>query len=209
MRWLRRLAGTCTIASAPALAGCGDDSTTGEPEPAFDYAACARPMRDPSCSGSDCGLTPEARDYLAIMLDEVARAGHADVFTPTEAEYLPLVDDLRIHYQLQVSWFRLATTVRFDLPDTEELLRQEMAAHIAGWRVPTAVADPDELASAVESCHALLEYDPCTDNHADFYVHDRHDGAQPDCVSEPTLVVVDAADASTLECVVEAPLPCG
>lgn len=211
---MRRL---CTLAALLLLTACsddfdplglGDDSTTGEPEPSFDYSACARPMQDPRCTGSDCGLTPDARDQLAMMLDEVAEAGHADLFFPTAAESFPLVDELRIDYQLQLGWFRFATTVHFDVPDTEELLRQEMAAHIAGWRVPGMVASPAELAAAVESCHELLEYDPCTDNQADFFVHDRYDWAQPQCVYKSTSVVIDAADASTLECFVEAPQPC-
>jgi hypothetical protein len=209
--------GVAALAISALLAGCsddfdplglGDDSTTGEPEPTFDYGACPEPMRDPGCTGSDCGLTPEAQEYLAVMLEEVAQAGHADVFQPTRAEYLALVDELRIDYQLQVSWFRLASTVHFDVPDTEELLRQEMAAHITGWRVPASVAPPEALSLAVEDCHALLEYDPCTDNHADFYVHDRYDWSQPECVYKSTVVVLDAEDASTLECIVEEPQPC-
>lgn len=217
MAWLHRVVGAGALASAWPLAGCsddfdplglGDDSTTGEPEPTFDYGACPEPMQDPSCTGSDCGLTPEAQEYLAIMLDEVAQAGHAGVFTPTRAEYLALVDELRIHYQLQVSWFRLATSVHLDVPDSEALLRQEMAAHIAGWRVPASVATPEALSLAVEGCHALLEYDPCTDNQADFYVHDRYDWSEPQCVYKSSVVVLDAADASTLECLVEEPQPC-
>ncbi len=200
------------------LTACGDDfdplglgdgsTTTGEPEPSFDYAACPGRMRDPSCTGSACGLTPEAQEHLAIFLDEVAQAGYADVFSPTEAEYLPLVDALRIDYQLQVGWFRVARTVHLDVPDTEALLRQEMAAHLAGWRVPSSVARPEELSAAVEACHALLEYDPCTDNQADFFVRDHYDWSQPDCVYKTTAVVLDAADASTLECLVEEPQPC-
>ena len=207
-----------TIALAALSSACSDDqfdpfgldSTTAEPEPepTFDYSVCAPPMRDASCSPTDCGLTPAAQGYLDIMLDEVLQAGHAGVFTPTEADYDPYIDELRIDYQLQVSWFRLATTVHFDVPDTEELLRQEMAAHIAGWRVPSMVARPEELSAAVEQCHALLEYDPCTDDHPDFFVHDSYDWAQPDCVYKSTSVVLDAADASTLECVVEAPQAC-
>jgi hypothetical protein len=188
--------------------GLDDDSTTGEPEPTFDYAVCPPPMQDPQCSGSLCGLTPEAQDYLTIMLDMVAQAGHADVFAPTKAEYLALVDELRIDYQLQVSWFRIATTVHFDVPDTEELLRQEMAAHIAGWRVPSSVASPEAIAGAVDACNSLLEYDPCTDNQLEFYVHEHYDWAQPDCVYKSSYVVIDAADASTLECAVEEPQPC-
>jgi hypothetical protein len=158
--------------------------------------------------GSECGRTPEAEGYLAIMLEVVLEAGHAAAFTPTEAEYFPLVDDLRIDYQLQVSWYRAATSVHFDVPDTEELLREEMAAHVAGWRVPIAVAAPDEIEAAVEGCHSLLDYDPCLDNHPDFYVYEHYDWADPACVYKSTSVVVDAADASTLECVVEEPQPC-
>ena len=188
--------------------GLDEDSTTGTPEPTFDYSACAPPLRDPQCTGSDCGLTPEAQDYLALMLDVVSDAGHADVFAPTRAEYDPLVDELRIDYQLQVSWFRLATAVHFDVPDTEELLRQEIASHVDGWRVPSSVASPEAISAAVSSCSALLEYDPCMDDHADFYVHDRYDWEQPGCVYKSTYVVVDAADASTLECAVEEPQPC-
>jgi hypothetical protein len=188
--------------------GLDDDTTTGEPEPTFDYAACPPPMRDPPCIGSECGRTPEAQDYLAIMLDVVAEAGRSDVFAPTKAEYFPLVDELHIDYQLQVSWFRFATTVHFDVPDTEELLRQEMAMHIDGWRVPLSVAAPDELSNQVEACNELLEYDPCTDNQPDFYVYDHYDWAQPDCVYKSSYVVIDAADASTLECAVEEPQPC-
>lgn len=218
MRWPSSIRCIAVAIAALTCTGCSDDefdpfgldstTTPPEPEPTFDYSVCAPPMRDASCSPSDCGLTPEAQAHLDIMLDEVLQAGHADVFTPTEAEYDPFVDELRIDYQLQVSWFRIATTVHFDVPDTEELMRQEMAAHIAGWRVPSTVARPEEIAAAVEQCHALLEYDPCTDDHPDFFVHDSYDWSNPDCIYKSTSVVVDAADASTLECVVEAPQPC-
>lgn len=214
MRWFRALA---CIGAVLLPAGCGDhfeplglgDSTSGEPEPTFDYAACPPAMRDPSCTGSACGIGPEAQDRLAIFIDEVEQAGHAEAFVPTKAEYFPHLGELRIDYQLQVGWFRFASSVRFDVPDTEALLRQEIAAHVAGWRVPSAVARPEELAAAVEGCHALLEYDPCTDNQPDFLVHERYDWAQPECVYKSTVVVVDAADASTLECMVETPQPCG
>jgi len=188
--------------------GLDDDGTTGEPEPTFDYDDCPAPMQDPRCIGSDCGRTPEAQDYLAIMLDVVSSAGYAEEFAPTKAEYFPLVDELRIDYQLQVSWFRAATTVHFDVPDTEELLRQEMASHVNGWRIPYAVASPEELAAVVESCSPLLEYDPCTDDQPDFYVYENYDWAEPECVYKSTYVVIDAADASTLECAVEEPQPC-
>lgn len=217
MRWLSVLTSAATAIAALACTACSDDfdpfgldSTTAEPEPepTFDYSVCAPPMRDASCSPTDCGLTPEAQGYLDVMLDEVLQAGHIEVFTPTKAEYDPYIDELRIDYQLQVSWFRYATTVHFDVPDTEELMRQEMAAHIAGWRVPSTVARPEELSAAVEQCHALLEYDPCTDDHPDFFVHDSYDWSNPDCVYKSTSVVIDAQDASTLECVVEAPQPC-
>lgn len=199
------------------LTACSDDSdpfgldggtSDPPPEPTFDYSVCAPPLHDATCVAEQCGLTPEAQDYLAIMLDEVVEAGRADVFTPTKADYDPFVDQLRVDYQLQVSWFRFATTVYFDVPDTEELLRQELAAHIASWRVPSSVAPPEELAAEVEQCHALLEYDPCSDNQPDFFVHDSYDWVQPECVYKTTAVVVDAVAGSTLECLVEEPLPC-
>ncbi len=188
--------------------GLDDTSTTGDPEPPFDYSACSPPMQDPWCVGSECGRTPEAQDYLAIMLEVVAEAGRSDVFAPTDAEYAPFTDELRIDYQLQVSWFRIATTVHFDVPDTEELLRQEMASHVDGWRIPLSVAARQTLTNVVAACNELLEYDPCTDNQPDFYVHDGYDWAEPDCLYKSTYVVVDAADASTLECAVEEPQAC-
>jgi hypothetical protein len=212
MRWL------CLGVGMMLATGCGDEfdplglddgATTGEPPPTFDYDACANPLlRDPTCVGSSCGLTPEAQDYLALMLEVVDEAGHASELTPIEAEYSPWVDELRIDYQVQVGWFRYATTVRFDVPDTEALLRQEMASHVSGWRMPGRVASPAAIEAAVERCHALLDYDPCLDNRPDFFVHERYDWTQPGCVYKTTSVVVDAQDGSTLECLVEQALPC-
>lgn len=199
------------------LAGCSDDAsssdgldtggTTGEPAPLFDYAGCPAAMQDTTCLGSACGRTQAAQDYLVIMLEVVADAGHAQYFTPTLAEYAPLVDQLTIDYQLQVGWFRAASTVRFDVPASEELLREEMAAHISGWQIPDSVVTPDALAAAVEACHSQLAYDPCEDNQRDFLVYDRYDGPPPAC--ESWSVVIDARDASTLLCEVQEPRPCG
>ncbi len=219
MRWL----GTWACSWVLLAAGCSDDgplfgddddtgATTGSstPPPSFDYSTCSSPaLHAPSCSGSACGRTPEAEGYLAIILDEVAMAGYAGNFTPTRAEHFPLVDELDIDYQLHVGWFRAATTVHLDVPGTEELLRDEMAAHVASWQIPAGVASPDAIAAAVEGCHALLDYDPCEDNQPDFLVYDRYDWAEPACVYKSSYVVVDAHDASTLECAVEEPQPCG
>jgi hypothetical protein len=213
-----RMRGARVCACVVLLAGCGDDaasaddrggsSTTGEPAPLFDYAECPPAMQDATCEGSGCGRTQEAQDYLAIMLEVVAEAGHATAFTPTLAEYTPLVDELAIDYQLQVGWFRAATTVHFDVPDAEEFLREEMAAHISGWQIPDAMATPAALTAAVEACQNALAYDPCVDNTIEFLVHDRYGAPQAECMNGSSSVVIDARDASTLACEVEPP-PCG
>jgi hypothetical protein len=217
MRWLG-LGAVIVAACVTAATGCGDhseppglgdDTTAGGPPPAFDYHACAAPlMRDPTCEGRGCGLTDAAQEQLALMLEVVAEAGYATAFSPVEAESSPWIDALRIDYQLQVGWFRYATSVRFDVPVSEALLRQEMAGHVAGWRVPEAVASRAAIEAAVVGCHARLDYDPCTDNQPDFHVYARLDGAQPECGYE-TAVVIDAHDASTLACLVDEPRPCG
>ena len=215
MRWLGILVGM-GMGAIPS-AGCGDDpgpfglaGTTSDdpPPPMVDYDGCEEPMQDPTCEGVACGLTPEAQHHLQIMLDVVEDAGYGSEFSPTKAEYSPFTNVLSIDYQLQVSWFRLASSIELGVPQTDELLRQELAAHVHGWNVPTEVVAPEALSAAVEGCHALLAYDPCTDDHVDFVARSRYDWEQPGCVYKTTYAVVDARDARLLECVVEQELPC-
>lgn len=185
-----------------------DDTTSGEPEPMVDYGACDRTLQDPACIDAACGRTPQAQDHLAVMLEVVAEAGHASVFAPTRADFYPLTNELQVDYQLQVGWFRVATALHLDVPDSDELLRQELAAHVSGWDIPASVASPEQISAAVENCHAVLGYDHCQDNQPGFVVHDRYDWSQPGCVYKSSHVTIDAANASTIQCVVEQEQPC-
>lgn len=212
------LAKVMTGAMALGLAaGCSDDGSGGyydgttsdpDPEPEVDYSGCAPVLQDPLCMGRACGRTPEAADYLGIVIEEVDNAGYGGRFVATRAEYTPLTNVLRVDYQLRRSWFRVAYVLEMEVPDSEALLRLELQSRISAWSVPTSVADPEEISDAIESCHLLLSYDHCVDNHAGFIVENRYDWSQPGCVYKSTYVTIDARDASTIECVVEEEYPC-
>lgn len=218
-RWLG-LEMVATVSVMLAL-GCGDDSshpysddhgddTQGQPPPPMvDYSGCDRTMQDADCVGMECGLTPQAQDYLQVMIEVVDDAGYGDELTPTKAEYFPLTNELSIDYQLQVGWFRVASSIALAVLDSDEILRQELAAHVSGWDLPSQVASPAQISAAVEGCSGLLSYEHCTDNQLDFVAHDRYDWEQPDgCVYKTTYAVVSAATASVLECVVEQEQAC-
>lgn len=214
-----RTAQRCALAlSCAALAGgCGDDifgssdttdTDTGDPEPTFDYSVCDAPLRDADCTGVDCGETQQARDYLQIMLEVVDEQHQSEHFVPTRAQYFNLTQELTIDYQLEVSWFRVATSITLMVPQSEDVLRQELAAHVQGWDLPSGVASPETISAEIEDCHEVLTYDPCRDNHVGFVARSSYDWEQPDCVYKSTYAVVSAATGQTLECVVEEEQPC-
>ncbi|MCX4241235.1 hypothetical protein [Paraliomyxa miuraensis] len=216
-RW--RLVGARTLALVLPLAPCGcsdddgffddgSDTTEGYVEPMVDYSGCERAMRDSPCGMALCGTSAEAQDYLQLMLDVVRDAGHSSRFSPTVAEYYALTNELRIDYQLQVGWFRVANTLSLSVPATDDLLRDELEAHVDTWVIPSSVVPPEDITDEVEACHALLTYDPCQDHQLDFTVHASYDWEQPDCVYKTTYALVDADNGSTLDCVVEQELPC-
>jgi hypothetical protein len=186
----------------------GNSTSVGEPEPMVDYGECDRTMQDPDCVGTECGRTPQAQEYLGVMLEVVAEAGHASAFAPTRAEFHPLTNELHVDYQLHVGWFRAASVLDLQVPDSDEILREELEAHVGRWAIAPFVVSPDQISAAIEACHSILAYDPCEDNQPAFVAHDAYDWSQPGCVYKSSYAVIDAVDASTLECVVEQEHPC-